>query len=161
MFQSSLSYMIPWGWRVGSAVKNTCWSCQRTWVQFPTPICNSNFRGANAFWPLWTPDKHVVHIHTCKQNTKQSKTDSWLPNCEAPRLRGSEALGWTTVSHPGVCALLALEWTFEWTCNYKVWPLSIHSLLLPAALAGQISLQRAKPRIHPLYHHPRLQVVTV
>lgn len=49
---------------------------QRTWVQFTaltwwfTTISNSSYRGSSAlFWAPWVPTTHVVHIHTCKQNT--------------------------------------------------------------------------------------------
>lgn len=53
---------------------------QRTQVQLLEPtwwlitISNSRVRGSDAFWPLWAPGMHMVHRHTCKQNThKQNK----------------------------------------------------------------------------------------
>jgi hypothetical protein len=33
----------------------------------------SNYRSNAIFWPLWAPDMHMVHIHTCKQNTHTHK----------------------------------------------------------------------------------------
>lgn len=54
---------------------------QRTQVLFPahtwwlTTICNCSFKGSDVrLWPPWAPGTHMVHIHTCRQNTHTYKT---------------------------------------------------------------------------------------
>jgi len=67
------------GWRDGSGAKSTGCSSWKLLVQFPattwwlTTICNSSFRGFNSFiWPSQAL-MHVVHRHTCRQNTYMDK----------------------------------------------------------------------------------------
>lgn len=100
-------------WGEGSMVKNTC-SCKKIWVQFSahprwlTTICNFNSRGSDPFvWSPWAPPgMHVVHTHTCRQNThkhinlKQNKTigsiTNTLPN-RTKNIRYGGQSGWNIV----------------------------------------------------------------
>ena len=58
-----------------SMFNSTC-SCKGHGVWFPgitwwlTTICNSICRRSDAFWPLQTPGKQVVHLHTRRENTQ-------------------------------------------------------------------------------------------
>lgn len=60
-----------WGCRGSSVVKTASPSDQScipsTWKL--TTIHNSSSKRSDVFfWYLWTPDIHVVHRHTCKEN---------------------------------------------------------------------------------------------
>lgn len=78
------------GWRHSSEV--TALFLQRTQVWFPTQEWfttiqyssgswpgNSSSRESDVlFWPLWTPDTHVMHTHKAKKKKNQTNKIKWI-----------------------------------------------------------------------------------
>ena len=71
-------------------------------------LCNSSSRGSSALWPFWIPGTHVIHRHTCKQNTptqinKQIKQFVYVFTCLVAHfflgLNNIPLSGCTTVHH--------------------------------------------------------------
>lgn len=74
-----LEKLISQGWRAGSVVKSTCYSCRgpRFCPQHSerlTTCCDSRYRRANIlFWPLDETGSNVMRTHTFRQKTHTIK----------------------------------------------------------------------------------------
>lgn len=69
--------------RVDSVVKSNCCFSRGPWFDSQhlhgksEPSVYSSSRGSNAlFWPDWTPGKHIIHKHTCRQNNSYTQNKS-------------------------------------------------------------------------------------
>lgn len=58
--------MVQWLGALAVLSEDLVWFLAST--QWPTMICNSSNRESDTFCPTKTPDMHVVHRHTCRQN---------------------------------------------------------------------------------------------